>query len=93
MGYSWRIDETYVKVKGKWAYLYWAIDKRGHMVDFYLSSTRNIKAAKRLLGKALRSIKPWAHPKKINTEKAPAFGPAIDDLKEEAELSKDKVHR
>ena len=41
MGYSWRVDETYVKVKGKWAYLYRAIDKQGHTIDFYLSATRN----------------------------------------------------
>ena len=46
LGYSWRVDETYVKVKGKWAYLYRAIDKRGCTIDFYLSSTRNAYAAK-----------------------------------------------
>ena len=37
MVYSWQVDETYVKVKRKWAYLYWAIDQRGHTIDFYLS--------------------------------------------------------
>lgn len=83
MGYSWRVDDTYVKVKGKWTYLYRAIDKRGYTIDFYLSSTCNMKAAKRFLGKALKSIKPWAPPEAINTDKAPAFGPAIDELKEE----------
>jgi transposase-like protein len=57
MGYSWRVDETYVKVKGKWAYLYRAIDKRDHAIDFYLSPTRNTQAAKRFLGKALKSMK------------------------------------
>ena len=51
---SWRIDETYVKVRGKWAYLYRALDKLGNTIDFYLSATRNTKAAKRFLGKALR---------------------------------------
>ena len=40
---SWRIDETYVKVCGKWAYLYRAVDKFGNTIDFYLSSTRNTK--------------------------------------------------
>jgi transposase-like protein len=59
MGYSWRVDETYVKVKGKWAYLYRAIDKCGHTIDFYLSPTRNTQAAKRFLGKAVKSMKPW----------------------------------
>ena len=38
---SWRIDETYVKVRGKWAYLYRAVDKLGNTIDFYFSSTRN----------------------------------------------------
>ena len=57
MGYSWRVDETYIKVKVKWTYLYRAIDKRGDTIDFYLSSTRNTKAAKRLLGKALKGMK------------------------------------
>ena len=68
MGYSWRVDETYVKVKGKWAYLYRAIDKRGHTIDFYLSATRDTQAAKRFLGKALKSMKPWEHPGTINTD-------------------------
>ena len=51
MGYSWRVDETYVKVKGKWTYLYRAIDKHGDTIDFYLSPTRNVKAAKRFLAR------------------------------------------
>jgi IS6 family transposase len=42
---SWRLDETYIKVKGKWAYYYQAIDKDGNTIDFYLSPTRNAKAA------------------------------------------------
>ena len=49
---SWRIDETYVKVGGKWVYLYRAVDKCGDTIDFYLSPTRDAKAAKRFLGKA-----------------------------------------
>src|SRR3546814_8925745 len=40
---SWRLDETYVKVRGKWTYLYRAVDKRGDTIDFYLSSTRGAK--------------------------------------------------
>src|SRR3546814_1259236 len=53
---SWRLDETYVKVRGKWTYLYRAVDKRGDTIDFYLSPTRSAKAAKRFLGKALRGL-------------------------------------
>ena len=53
---SWRIDEADVKVRGKWAYLYRALDKLANTIDFYLSTTRNTKAAKRSLGKALMRI-------------------------------------
>ncbi|PTQ77650.1 DDE superfamily endonuclease [Nitrosospira multiformis] len=63
MGYSWRVDETYVKVKGEWTYLYRALDKKGHTIDFYLSPTRNTQAAKRFLGKALKSMKPLSAPR------------------------------
>jgi transposase-like protein len=49
---SWRVDETYVKVRGQWAYLYRVVDKLGNTIDFYLSPTRNTVAAKRFLGKA-----------------------------------------
>ena len=51
------MDETYVKVKGQWTYLYRALDKFGNTIDFYLSATRNAKAAKRFLGKALSGLK------------------------------------
>ena len=44
---SWRVDETYVKVRGQWAYLYRAVDKHGNTINFYLSPTRNTAAAKR----------------------------------------------
>ena len=54
---SWRVDETYVKVRGKWTYLYRAVDKFGNTIDFYLSPTRNSKAAKRFLDKALNGLK------------------------------------
>ena len=36
LGYSWRVDETYIKVKGRWTYLYRALDKSGNTIDFYL---------------------------------------------------------
>ena len=50
---SWRIDETYVKVRGRWAYRYRALDKFGDTIDFYLPAIRNTEAAKRFLGKIL----------------------------------------
>jgi predicted RecB family endonuclease len=45
VGRSWRLDETYVKIKGQWAYLYRAVDKEGQTIDFLLSPTRDRDAA------------------------------------------------
>lgn len=93
IGYSWRVDETYIKVKGKWVYLYRALDKYGNTIDFYLSSTRNNKAAKRFLGKALKSIPDYYHPGTINTDKNPSYISAIKDLKKEGVCDADIEHR
>jgi len=90
---SWRVDETYVKVRGKWAYLYRALDKLGNTIDFYLSSTRNAKAAKRFLGKALNGLKDWEKPSVISTDKAPTYGLAISELKAEGKCPGETVHR
>lgn len=54
VGASWRMDETYVKVKGKWKYLYRAVDKEGQTIDFLLTAHRDKKAALRFLTKAIR---------------------------------------
>ncbi len=90
---SWRVDETYVKVRGQWTYLYWAVDKFGNTIDFYLSPTRNTKAAKRFLGKALNSLKACEKPTVINTDKAPTYGIAIAQLKAEGKCPGELVHR
>src|SRR3977135_273030 len=55
VGRSWRMDETYVKIKGKSAYLYRAVDKDGHTIDFLLTPTRDRDAAETFLRKAIRS--------------------------------------
>ena len=90
---SWRVDETYVRVRGKWAYLYRAVDKFGDTIDFYLSATRNTKAAKRFLGKALRRCKEWELPEVVNTDKAPTYAAAIAELKAEGRCPNDTRHR
>jgi putative transposase len=51
---SWRLDETYIKVKGAWKYLYRAVDKDGKTIDFLLAEQRDEQAAKRFLTKAIR---------------------------------------
>jgi putative transposase len=51
---SWRMDETYIKVKGQWRYLYRAVDKTGQTIDFLLTEERDERAAKRFLAKAIR---------------------------------------
>lgn len=50
---KWSVDETYIKVKGEWFYLYRAIDSNGDKVEFYFSKKRNLTVAKRFIRKAL----------------------------------------
>jgi len=52
---SWRVDETYIKVKGKWTYLYRAVDRDGQTLEFMLSERRNLGAARRFFKKAIAS--------------------------------------
>ena len=52
VGKRWRMDETYIKVKGQWKYYYRAVDKQGQTIDFLLTATRDKKAASRFLRKA-----------------------------------------
>jgi transposase-like protein len=51
---KWHVDETYIKVRGRWMYLYRAIDSNGDPVEFWFSERRNLTAAKRFLARALR---------------------------------------
>ena len=71
---SWRVDETYIKVKGKWKYLYRAVDSDGDTIDFMLSAKRNRKAAKRFFKKALSSNHNQI-PRVITVDKNPAYLP------------------
>jgi transposase-like protein len=82
-----------VKVGGKWAYLYRAVDKHGDTIDFYLSPTRNAQAAKRFLSKSLTGLKAWEKPLVINTDKAPTYAAAIAELKREGKCPKETEHR
>ena len=70
-----------------------AVDKLGTTIDFYLSATRNTKAAKRFPGKALRGLKKWEQPEVLNTDKAPTYAAAIAQLKAEGKCPTQTRHR
>ncbi len=89
---SWRVDETYVRVKGRWGSLYRAIDSAGATIDFLLSALRDAEAAKRLFRKAL-SNSSYPQPRVINTDLAPISGSAIPDIKKEGTLRRRCRHR
>jgi transposase, IS6 family len=89
---SWRVDETYIRVKGKWVYLYRAVDSTGATIDFRLSAKRDTVAAKRFLAKALGGAN-HPHPRVINTDKDAAYPRAIVQLKAEGALEENCGHR
>lgn len=89
---SWRVDETYVKVRGKWMYLYRAMDSSGQTLDFLLNQTRSKRAAKRFFRKVLGQCH-VTKPRVITVDKNAAYPPAIDDLKQDMVLSKDCQYR
>jgi len=84
---SWRVDETYIKVKGEWKYLYRAVDSDEDTIDFMLSTKRDRKAAKRFFKKALVSNHNQM-PRIITVDKNASYPIAIDELKNEKKLSK-----
>lgn len=76
---SWRVDETYIKVGGKWKYLFRAVDKHGVLIDFKLWYRRNAHAAHRFLAKALTIMRNWP-PSSITTDKLRSYPDAIERL-------------
>jgi transposase-like protein len=89
---SWRVDETYVRVGGKWKYLFRAIDKHGRLIAFKLSDRRNAHAAYRFLRKALRTVSDYP-PSSITTDKWAWYPKAIRRLQNEGLLPQDVEHR
>jgi transposase, IS6 family len=65
---SWRVDETYVRVGGRWKYLFRAVDKHGRLIAFMLSDRRNTNAAYRFLRKAIKTMSTYP-PSTITTDK------------------------
>jgi transposase-like protein len=83
VGGSWRMDETYIKVGGQWAYLYRAVDKAGQTVDFFLSRNRDVNAAKSFLRSAVKNTRV---PTKITLDAYAASHRAVREMKQESEL-------
>src|SRR5471030_1077716 len=80
VGKSWRVDETYVKVKGQWKYLCRAVDKAGHTVDFLLRAHRDKAAARRYFEKAIEQN---GEPETITVDKSGANLAALEALNAE----------
>jgi transposase-like protein len=84
---SWRVDETYVRVAGRWTYLYRAVDADGNTIDFMLSPNRDLTAAKHFLQLALWRTRE-VQPRVINVDGHPAYARAIAELKSSGELGR-----
>jgi len=82
---SYRVDETYIKVKGQEKYLYRAVDSTGQTIDFLLTAKRDASAAKRFFQKVF-SLATNPIPRVINVDKNPAYPAAIRVLKQEGVL-------
>ncbi len=86
-GRSWRVDETYVCVAGKWTYLYRAVDSAGATIDFYLSQERDAAAAKQFFRKALAAAN-HPRPRVINVDGNPSYAKVVTELKQERKLGR-----
>src|SRR5919112_1366223 len=84
---SWRVDETYCRVAGKWTYLYRAVDSAGATIDFLLSASRDPAAAKRFFQTALRSLG-HPRPRVINVDGNPSYPKVVSELKRSGELGR-----
>ena len=89
---SWRVDETYVRVKGRWCYLYRAIDSTGATIDFRLSGLRGAATTICLFCKALTDPS-HSQPRVINTDQARLYGAGISGVKKEGILRQHCRHR
>ena len=82
----WRVDETYIEVKGEWKYLYRAVDSTGKTLDFMLSAKRDGKAAARFFRKVLKAEHTQT-PRAITVDKNAAYPVAVEALKADETLA------
>jgi transposase-like protein len=78
VGDRWQVDETYVKVAGRWRYLYRAIDQHGQVIDVFVSPRRNSKAARRFFERAIGTTK--VRPVEVVTDRAPTYPVVLEEL-------------
>ena len=83
VGGSWRMDETYIKIKGVWKYLYRAVDKEGKTIDFLLRAKRDKTAGMRFFEQAMQDN---GIPEKVTMDKSGANKAAIDQIIEDREI-------
>jgi len=76
-GDRWFVDETYVKVNGRWTYLYRAVDQYGQVIDVWLSTSRDLPAARTFFTRALAT---GSMPVEVTTDRAPAYPRVLDEL-------------
>jgi transposase, IS6 family len=86
-GTSWRVDETYVRVTGRWVYLFRAVDSCGATLDLYLSENRDTAAAKRFFDKVLAAAN-HPRPRVINVDGNPSYPHAVSRLRQEGRLDR-----
>jgi transposase-like protein len=78
VGDRWQVDETYVKVAGRWRYVYRAIDQFSQVIDVYVSPRRDVKAARRFFERAIGTTK--RAPVEVITDKAAAYPAMLEEL-------------
>ena len=76
-GDRWFVDETYVKIAGRWVYLYRAVDQFGQVIDVLVSEKRDLAATRRFFTQALRHT---PRPSEVTTDRAPAYPRVLDEL-------------
>ncbi|MGF9760151.1 IS6 family transposase [Microvirga sp. 0TCS3.31] len=89
---SWRVHETYVRVGGRWKYLFRAVDKHGQLIAFMLSDRGNTNAAYHFLRKAIKAMSNYP-PTSITTDKLASYPKAILRLQNEGHLAHHVQHR